>query len=166
MICDATRWQTCRKLEKGLEIEIYEIGGPLCPVRAWRRYMKMAGNSELDLPVFRQEGGLAYSHSMFNRDLRVLFKGRVHYGAVSGHSFRIGMATLLAECGYSDEGRTVHRNDAVGVVNRVSLGCRYYGNRPMVLLVLPDLHQAATGDSREDGATYCQEGGAGRTILK
>ena len=88
-----------------MEIEIYEIGGPLCPIRAWKRYVQMTGKCEPDLPAFRQASGLAYSHSMFNKDLRLLFKGRVHYGAVSGHSFRIGIATLLAECGYSDEGR-------------------------------------------------------------
>ena len=60
----------------------------MCPVKAWKRYVAMAGNNELDLPAFRQEGGLAYSHSMFNKDLRTLFKGRVNYGAVSAHSFR------------------------------------------------------------------------------
>ena len=75
-------------MEKGLEIEIFEIGGALCPVKAWRRYVAMAGNNEPELPAFRQEGGLAYSHSMFNKDLRTLFKGRVNYGAVSAHSFR------------------------------------------------------------------------------
>ena len=80
--------KTCRKLEKGLEIEIFEIKGPLCPVKAWKRYIQMAGDSEPELPAFRQEGGLAYSHGMFNRDLRTLFKGRVNYGAVSAHSFR------------------------------------------------------------------------------
>ena len=59
-------------MEKGLEIEIFEIGGALCPVKAWRRYVAMAGNNEPELPAFRQEGGLAYSHSMFNKDLRTL----------------------------------------------------------------------------------------------
>ena len=42
-----------------------------------------------------------------NRDLRRIFEGRIHYGKVSGHSFRIGLASLLAESGYSDEGKPV-----------------------------------------------------------
>ena len=52
------------------------------------RYIKMAPADEDDLPAFRQECGLCYSHAMFNRDLRTIFEGRVQYGAVSAHSFR------------------------------------------------------------------------------
>ena len=97
--------KACRQLEKGLEIEIYQIGGALCPVKAWKRYRGMVPEDEGGYPAFRQESGLAYSHNMMNRDLKELFDGRVDYGAVSGHSFRIGIATLLAECGYTDEGK-------------------------------------------------------------
>ena len=96
--------KSCRRLEKGCEIEVFEVGGPLCPVKAWRRYRKMTGPPEAGMPAFRQQNGLAYSHSMLNRELKQIFAGRVQYGAVSGHSFRIGLATLLAERGYSDEG--------------------------------------------------------------
>ena len=84
-----------------------KVGGVLCPVKAWRRYRKMTGKPEAGMPTFRQEGGLAYSHSMLNKDLKLAFAGRIQYGAVSGHSFRIGIATLLAEQGYGDEGNSV-----------------------------------------------------------
>ena len=96
----------CRRMEKGLSIEVIEVGGKLCPVRAWRRYRAMASTEdEGRMPCFRTEDGFSYSHSEMNRDLRRIFEGRIHYGKVSGHSFRIGLASLLAESGYSDEGK-------------------------------------------------------------
>ena len=81
-----------------------ENGGSLCPVRAWRRYRVASGHNEPGSPAFRTEHGLCYSHGQMNKDLKELFAGRVEYGTVSGHSFRIGLATLLAECGFTDEG--------------------------------------------------------------
>ena len=75
-------------MEKGLEIEIFANGGPLCPVKAWRRYRKLAPEEDEEMPAFRQEDGLAYSHSLFNRDLKRIFEGRINYGTVSAHSFR------------------------------------------------------------------------------
>ena len=96
----------CRRMEKGLTIEVFEVGGKLCPVRAWRRYKAMTkGEKEDGMPCFRTEDGFSYSHSEMNRDLRRIFEGRIQYGRVSGHSFRIGLASLLAENGYSDEGK-------------------------------------------------------------
>ena len=98
----------CRRMEKGLSIEIFEVGGQLCPIRAWRRYKAMTrGEEEEGLPCFRTEDGFSYSHGEMNRDLRRIFKDRIRYGKVSGHSFRIGLASLLAESGYSDEGKLV-----------------------------------------------------------
>ena len=98
----------CRRMEKGLSIEIFEVGGQLCPIRAWRRYKAMTRDEEGEgLPCFRTEDGFSYSHGEMNRDLRRIFKDRIRYGKVSGHSFRIGLASLLAESGYSDEGKQV-----------------------------------------------------------
>lgn len=97
--------KSCRRLEKGLSVEIFEVGGKLCPIRAWRRYRNMMrGEETAGMPCFRTEEGFSYSHGELNRDLRKMFEGRIRYGKVSGHSFRIGLASLLAECGYSDEG--------------------------------------------------------------
>ena len=93
------------RLEKGLSVEIYQVNGPLCPVAAWKKYRSMTRSDDGDLPAFRTEEGWGYSHANMNKDLRSVFQGRVEYGAVSGHSFRIGLASLLAECGYSDEGK-------------------------------------------------------------
>ena len=85
-------------------MEIYQVDGPLCPVAAWKKYRSMTRQDDAELPAFRTEEGWGYSHANMNKDLRAVFHGRVEYGAVSGHSFRIGLASLLAECGYSDEG--------------------------------------------------------------
>ena len=98
--------KTCRRMEKGITIEIFEVGGKICPVRAWKRYKAMTkGEKEAGMPCFRTEDGFSYSHSAMNRDLRKIFEGRIQYGKMTGHSFRIGLASLLAENGYSDEGK-------------------------------------------------------------
>ena len=96
--------KVCRKLEKGLSVEIYRVDGPLCPVTAWKRYRALTREDDGELPAFRTEEGLSYSHTNMNKDLKTVFDKRIEYGAVSGHSFRIGLASLLAECGYDDGG--------------------------------------------------------------
>ena len=105
--------KTCRKMEKGLSIEVFQVNGPLCPVTAWKKYRTMTEMDEEELPAFRTEEGYSYSHADMNKDLREIFKARINYGKVSGHSFRIGLASLLAECGYKDEGKTAKKVSAV-----------------------------------------------------
>lgn len=95
--------KTCRGLKKGVDVEIYEGGmTKLNPIRALKKYLLVSKHNAPNMPMFREESGLAYSTGRFNRDLKELLEDRVQYGTLSGHSFRIGMATLLAQNGVSD----------------------------------------------------------------
>ena len=38
----------------------------------------------------------------FNADLRALLSPYIGYGLITGHSFRAGLATLMAQSGYDD----------------------------------------------------------------
>ena len=64
-----------------------------------RKYLWVSRENTPEMPMFREEAGTAYSTGRFNKDLKELLEDRVQYGTLSGHSFRIGMATLLAQNG-------------------------------------------------------------------
>ena len=55
--------------------------------------------------VFRNEDGSNYTGKEFNIDLKKLLGKHLDYnkGKILSHSFRSGLATMMAKCGYSDE---------------------------------------------------------------
>ena len=55
-------------------------------------------------PAIRLDSGENYTGKEFNRDLRQLLSPHVNYqkGTISSHSFRSGLASLMATLGYSD----------------------------------------------------------------
>ena len=55
------------------------------------------------MPAFRDEVGYAFRMGRFNGILKKLLKNHVEYGRITMHSFRCGLASLLAENGFSDE---------------------------------------------------------------
>ena len=90
----------------GVMVEIFPTGNYLCPIRAlekWRKVSKLP-KSELK-PVFRQEDGSNYTGKDFNADLKNLLGKHMDYkrGKILSHSFRSGLATMMAKTGYSDE---------------------------------------------------------------
>ena len=40
---------------------------------------------------------------MFNKDLKLLLGEYIVYGRITAHSFRSGLASLMAQAGYADE---------------------------------------------------------------
>ena len=56
-------------------------------------------------PVFRNEDGSNYTGKEFNKDLKKLLGKLLDYnkGKILSYSFRSGLATMMAKCGYSDE---------------------------------------------------------------
>ena len=90
----------------GIMVEIFPTNNHLCPIRAyekWRMVSKVAKTS-MKL-VFRQENGKNYTGQDFNADLRKLLGKHLNYkeGKILSHSFRSGLATMMAQNGYSDE---------------------------------------------------------------
>lgn len=81
---------------------MFENNTKLCPVKAFIRYRDSQRGSLKNLPAFRDDMGKAYRKAKFNADLKKLLGPHIKYGKISTHSFRCGLATLLAEEGYSD----------------------------------------------------------------
>lgn len=85
-------------------IEVYETGGPLCPLRAWERWQKSnIGNK--NLPLFRDKSGTPLTVRKLNEHLKSLMSKHIpeNTGTISSHSFRIGLATILGEKGFADK---------------------------------------------------------------
>jgi hypothetical protein len=95
--------KTCRAALKGQVVEVFENGTKLCPVRAYKKYRELHGSSRQGMPAFRDETGWAYRHAQFNKDLKEILGKKIQYGKLTAHSFRSGLATLMATVGYSDE---------------------------------------------------------------
>ena len=56
-------------------------------------------------PLITREDGRNYTGTEFNRDLKAILEGEIDYkeGKITSHSFRSGLASWMAKCGYSDE---------------------------------------------------------------
>lgn len=84
-------------------VEVFENKTKLCPVVAYLEYRAMVGRSNESQPAFRSESGFAYRHQQFNKDLKELLGRYITYGKISAHSFRSGLASLMAQAGCSVE---------------------------------------------------------------
>ena len=95
------------KLAQGIKIEVFEVKGKecwACPVAAWKD-MKKRKEVIPNRPLITREDGRNYTGTEFNRDLKAILEGEVDYkeGKITSHSFRSGLASWMAKCGYSDE---------------------------------------------------------------
>ena len=87
-----------------ITVEIFGTGDGLCPVRAYKAYVEKVGIVRLNSAAFRLPvSGQAYRHYRFNEDLKKLLGPYIRYGKVQGHSFRAGLATLMAAKGFNEE---------------------------------------------------------------
>ena len=86
-------------------IDVYENGGPLCPVRALENWLGSAPPIKKGLPVFRMFDGTPFTGKKLNEVLRKVFKPHIPRGKgyVSSHSFRAGIASLMGAMGYGDD---------------------------------------------------------------
>lgn len=102
-----------REQTKGIIIEVYGNDTEFDPISAYRRYLELTKRASLTSAAFRTEQGWCYTHSEFNKDIKTLLEEFFPYGHITGHSFRSGMASLLATAGYDDDriqaiGRQAH----------------------------------------------------------
>ena len=94
-----------QKLAQGVTVELFETGNFLCPVNAYLKWKTCARvHLSKGKPAIRLDSGENYTGKEFNRDLRQLLSPYVNYqkGTISSHSFRSGLASLMATLGYSD----------------------------------------------------------------
>ena len=86
-------------------IDVYETGGLLCPVKAYKKWKSTNPPSGKHLPAFRMESGVPLTGRKLNLELKRCLGKHIPYelGTVTSHSFRSGMASLMGELGYSDQ---------------------------------------------------------------
>ena len=88
---------------RGIVVEVFENPSMFCPVTAYLHYQDLCGTGRQSSPAFRTPTGWAYRHGAFNDDLKSLLAPHITYGKISAHSFRAGMASLMAMAGLDDE---------------------------------------------------------------
>ena len=94
------------KLSRGVRVELFSTGTFSCPVKAWKRWTALVKGSHDPLkPIFRFSSGKCLSGSIFNTELKALLGKYFNYdeGKYLSHSFRAGMASMMALAGYTDE---------------------------------------------------------------
>jgi hypothetical protein len=94
-----------QKKGQGVMVEVFATRTEFCPVSAyqkWRKVSKVAFSSTK--PAFRLENGALYTGKAFNTDLKSLLGPHLDYNKnkILAHSFRAGLATVMAQNGYSD----------------------------------------------------------------
>jgi len=101
------KWPKEDKKGSGVELEVFETGTEICPVRAWKKWKKssnISGKEQDRLPAFRLESGKSLTGRSFNKELKLLLEKHIDYsqGTISSHSFRSGITTTLGQAGHTD----------------------------------------------------------------
>jgi len=97
----------CPKEEKAgrdTVVDIFEIGGPTCPIRAWKKWTRARTTMEKGQPLFSSADKVPLTGRKFNTLLKKLLGrlARSSEGTISSHSFRSGAPTLLGSVGATD----------------------------------------------------------------
>jgi integrase len=85
-------------------IDVFETGGHTCPVKAFEKWSRLQSRPA-EKPLFADENGKPLTGQNLNNILKMVLKEVVDYrrGSITSHSFRSGLASLMAEKGMSDE---------------------------------------------------------------
>ena len=95
------------KTTHGIRVDIFETTGPLrwlCAVNAAMKYEGVMNKANTEQPFARTANGTGYTGKMFNQDLKQLLMGKLDLtlGPLTSHSFRAGLATMMAKAGCPD----------------------------------------------------------------
>ena len=96
------------KSKHGIQVDVFENGGALnwgCAVKAYKKYVAHVGTIKPNQRIGLFQDGLGCTGRMFNSDIKVLLKGKIDHSLrpLTTHSFRAGMATMMARACCSDE---------------------------------------------------------------
>jgi hypothetical protein len=87
-------------------VDLFQNNGYICPVKAYLKliWLKLQPRED-DLRLFRFSNGTPLTGAKMNRLMRLLLDPYTDtsIGSFSGHSFRIGLASMLANHGLPDE---------------------------------------------------------------
>jgi len=93
-----------RKAGRPTVVDVLEVGGPLCPVKAFVRWHSRV-TAPWGRPLFTWPDGTPLTGRRFNNELKNLL-GRLAVtkrGKISSHSFRSAVPTILGELGHSEK---------------------------------------------------------------
>ena len=93
-------------ISAGVNVELFGTGTISCPVAAWKKWRQVDKyRLSPTKPVFRTHDGTCFTGAQFNDSLKLLLGKYVNYekNKFLSHSFRAGMASMMALAGYSDE---------------------------------------------------------------
>jgi hypothetical protein len=84
--------------------DLFQNDGHICPVKAYLTWYKLQPRKD-DAPLFRFSDGTPLTGAKMNRLMRLLLDPYTDtsIGSFCGHSFRIGLASMLANKGLPDE---------------------------------------------------------------
>ena len=130
-----------RKGNGGVYTELLPTSNWFCPVSAYRRYCEANEDWGSDLPLIHLNGVL-YTKKDFNRDLRVIFGGKIGPNEqLTSHSFRSGVISALARAGATEEvmkSQTDHSSSAFRAYLKLGRSARL-SQQMSVITLLEDL---------------------------
>ena len=91
---------------QNVEVELYRVGGDLCPIMALQRFQERSKLGEdPELPVFRWDSGRNITLKKMNAILRDLLKDKLKYeeGNLGIHCFRNSIPSLMKQLGYPED---------------------------------------------------------------
>ena len=88
----------------GVRVDVYESKGPLCPVNAYKKWLKKTGYAPAKKPAFLFSSGKPLTGKTMNALLKKFLSKHLQSTKrkISSHSFRGGIASLMGELGFSD----------------------------------------------------------------
>ena len=89
---------------KGTIVDVYQSGGALCPINAFTKWERNTPAQEQHSPMFSFNSGVPLTCRKFNKFLTKFLGKHVNTDSayISGHSLRSGIASLVAQLGYTD----------------------------------------------------------------
>ena len=93
------------KLRSGVTVELFAAGTISCPLNAFQKWKAISSRGiSATLPAFRLPNGRCYTGNDFNKDIKSLLGKHINYDEKRylSHSFRAGMASMMAAAGFSD----------------------------------------------------------------
>ena len=93
------------RIGAGQRVDVFESGNFMCPFKAFNKYKATIGTHVSDdEPVFRERNGECLTGKKLNSYLdEISLELKARGIIVKNHSFRAGVATLMAMLGYSDQ---------------------------------------------------------------
>lgn len=88
---------------KDVIVDVFEVPGHFCPVKAFLKWEANATTSKTPGPLFREADGTPFTGRKFNQRLKNLLSSVFDYNKdkITSHSFRGGLASFLGAAGVS-----------------------------------------------------------------